>query len=227
MVQALKTSQPDISVRLGDIRDLSAFEDDSFDFVLGSNNVISAVGHADRLEALAEVHRVLRPGGTFIFSSHNRGYAEVGEGPRLELHRNPVTAIKDLLTYVRRQINHARVGPHRESHDEYALLDDTGHDFALLHYYVDRPHAERQLTDSGFLVRDVFNPMGQALPADALGVDAPFLLYVAEKVGLPALRASTVTKPTNHSKEAPHEPPLTRQPSKRPNKPSPAPSAER
>ncbi|MGD8281584.1 MAG: class I SAM-dependent methyltransferase [Gemmatimonadota bacterium] len=181
MVEALERNQPGISVRLGDIRDLSHFSEDSFDFVLGSNNVISAVGHRDRLKVLAEVHRVLRPGGKFAFTSHNQKYRHAGAAPRLELHRNPVTALRDLLTYVRRWINHARVGRYRETNEDYALFDDLGHDFGLLHYYVDRPHAERQLVDAGFLVRDVFSPQGRRLAPDTFGEAAPFLMYVAEK----------------------------------------------
>jgi SAM-dependent methyltransferase len=181
MVEALQKSQPGVSVHLGDIRDLSPFGDSSFDFVLASNNVISAVGHPGRLRVLAEVNRVLRPSGKFVFTSHNRGYAHAGAGPRLRLHRNPVTALKDLWTYVRCWINYARVSRYREANEDYALFNDMGHDFGLLHYYVDRKHAEEQLEDAGFLLRDVFNPIGRRLPPDGAGEGAPFLLYVAEK----------------------------------------------
>jgi len=71
MVDAAKDRYPDREFRQVDARDLSAFADESFDFVLFSYNGLDCVGHADRLQVLAEVHRVVRPGGVFMFSSHN------------------------------------------------------------------------------------------------------------------------------------------------------------
>jgi len=65
MVESVRARFAELSVRLGDMRDLSAFGDASFDFVFGSNNVIDAVSHEDRLRTLAEMRRVLRAEGSF------------------------------------------------------------------------------------------------------------------------------------------------------------------
>ncbi len=48
-----------------------SFADQSFDGVLFSFNGIDHVpGYADKVEVLCEIARVLRPGGSFIFSVH-------------------------------------------------------------------------------------------------------------------------------------------------------------
>jgi len=54
-----------------DARDMEELSDNSFDFVLFSFNGIDSFSHEDRISALEEIHRVLRPGGHFCFSSHN------------------------------------------------------------------------------------------------------------------------------------------------------------
>ncbi|MCJ7471791.1 MAG: class I SAM-dependent methyltransferase [Actinobacteria bacterium] len=54
-----------------DARDMEELSDNSFDFVLFSFNGIDSFSHEDRISALKEIHRVLRPGGYFCFSSHN------------------------------------------------------------------------------------------------------------------------------------------------------------
>ena len=57
---------------VGDARSIP-FPDDAFDFVLFSHNGIDYVDPDDRLRVLAEVIRVVSPGGFFAFSTHNLG----------------------------------------------------------------------------------------------------------------------------------------------------------
>src|SRR5262249_49627065 len=57
-----------------DARNLDGFVDGDFDFVLFSFNGIDYMSQNDRLMALTEIRRVLKPGGLFMFSSHNRDY---------------------------------------------------------------------------------------------------------------------------------------------------------
>jgi SAM-dependent methyltransferase len=55
-----------------DATQLTKFEDASFDVVVFSFNGIDAIPAKDaRLRCFLEVYRVLKPGGRFIFSSHN------------------------------------------------------------------------------------------------------------------------------------------------------------
>ncbi len=72
MVDACRRNHPGIDVSLADARDLSRFGDGRFGFVLFSFSGIDAVGHADRRVVLGELHRVLRPGGWLVFSTHNQ-----------------------------------------------------------------------------------------------------------------------------------------------------------
>lgn len=72
MVAAARGRHPEADLRVGDARDLSAFADARFGFVMFSFNGIDAVGHTDRAVVLREIARVLRPGGRVLLSTNNR-----------------------------------------------------------------------------------------------------------------------------------------------------------
>jgi ubiquinone/menaquinone biosynthesis C-methylase UbiE len=60
-----------LQFRLADISSMPFFSNASFDFVLFSYNGIDYLSRDSRRKALAEIHRVLREGAYFAFSSHN------------------------------------------------------------------------------------------------------------------------------------------------------------
>jgi ubiquinone/menaquinone biosynthesis C-methylase UbiE len=72
MIEVCRAKFPDLQFVVADASDLSSFLDGSFDAVVFSFN---GLGHLSpdekRLQCLRECRRVLKPGGIFIFSSHN------------------------------------------------------------------------------------------------------------------------------------------------------------
>jgi len=54
-----------------DARDMKEISNNCYDFVFFSYNGIDSFSHKDRMAALDEIYRVLRPDGYFCFSSHN------------------------------------------------------------------------------------------------------------------------------------------------------------
>jgi SAM-dependent methyltransferase len=182
MVDVVHDSWPDVEVRLADMRDLSDWSNGAFDFVLATKNLLDTVSHEDRLTTLREVRRALSPGGLFVFSSHNRRYELAGRGPRLNYSRNPVTQLALLARYVVQIKNHWSVDRQRRVEQDYALLDDSGHDYACLHYYVDRPTQRRQLEDARFELVDVFDSSGKRLSEGGDEKSSSSLMYVARAI---------------------------------------------
>jgi SAM-dependent methyltransferase len=181
MVRHCRAAMPDIEVRQADMRDLTEFPESSFDFVLGSNHVVDALSHLDRLEALGEARRLLRPDGIFMFSSHNRAVPASPGGPRLARSRNPFTQALHVAVWLRQWINHAEIKRLRRSEDEYALFNDMSHDYALLHYYIDRDTQRKQLERVGLRLVDVFGASGAVVRDGEADRQSASLLYVSAR----------------------------------------------
>lgn len=170
---------PASRIELGDARDLTRFESASFDFVLFSAAAISAVDHEGRLRIVREVKRILRPGGLFAFSAHNREYHDAHEGPRLQVHRNPVTFLMNIVRWSRDSWNHARRRGHEREFPEYALINDMAEGFRLLHYYIEPSHQRRQLAEVGFEVVAEYDDALNVVQPGARVTGSPWIWYVA------------------------------------------------
>jgi SAM-dependent methyltransferase len=179
MIDRLRQRLPGIDARLADMRDLSWATPQSFDFVFASCNLIDAVSHEDRLVVLREVRRVLRPEGIFAFSSHNRRFRAALSGPRLVWARNPGTQALHVLRFARSVVNHVRVRRFRRIEPGYALLNDPGHDYAALHYYIDRDRQRQQLEDAGYRLLSIFDSNGRLVASEDDDRQETSLLYVA------------------------------------------------
>jgi SAM-dependent methyltransferase len=182
MVQYMKTSMPEISTRQADFRDLSDFEDASFDFVLAANNVVDTLSHEERLQALSEAHRILRPGGVLAISSHNVQYTRAFSGPQLVWCADPVRLAYRCAEYLLCWWNYLRVSRLRKTTPEYALINDNGHHFALLHYYVSRRTMQSQLENLRFRLEEVFDTLGRLAPEHEGDSENFSLLYAARRL---------------------------------------------
>jgi len=181
MVAYARARFPEARIELGDARDLSRFGGSSFDAVLFSYMGIDAVDHEGRLRVLSEVARVLRPGGVFLFSTHNRDYAGAHDGPRLVLSRNPVTQLANVGRWLRRVWHHQRMRIHERSNEEFALVNDVAEGFTLLHYYIDAGRQRTQLEAAGLSVLEVLDDDGRALPQGVPPEEAAWLWFVARR----------------------------------------------
>lgn len=72
MISACRKKFPRLEFDVGDAVDLSRFTSSSFDAVIMAFNGIDyVIPDESRFRALGEIHRVLKPEGLLIFSSHN------------------------------------------------------------------------------------------------------------------------------------------------------------
>jgi SAM-dependent methyltransferase len=165
MVAACRQRFPGVDVRQGDARDLADFKDASLDLVVFSFNGIDYVHPDERPRVLAAVFRVLRPGGYFYFSSHNRRALDgdgTGDGagiggfklPSIDLTLRPLRMAVRLGraagTTVRRWRNHQRLAGSQIVRDDIAFVNDGAHDGALLTCYVDPAAQVAALGAAGF-----------------------------------------------------------------------------
>jgi ubiquinone/menaquinone biosynthesis C-methylase UbiE len=188
MVEACRARHPWARILHMDARDLSAFEDNRFALVVFSFNGIDAVDFADRHKVLREVHRVLRPNGLFIVSSHNRRGPGHGEQPRLNLQFswNPLRlgwrALRAARSWIQSVPNHRRFRGLNESHPDWAIMNAAAHDFGIVIMYTTLAEQKRQLQAAGFSTEIVFDSAEGRPVADGVDDRAVWWFhYVARK----------------------------------------------
>ena len=149
-----------------------------------SFNGIDYMGHADRLLTLAEIRRVLAPGGLFVFASHNRDWERFGKlpwQPPFRVGRAWLSACLHALRALPRRRRLERLGERTADH---AIVNDDAHDYALLTYYIDAQSQRAQLTASGFTVLGTYALDGRPVLATADEPDdtasSCWLTYVAQ-----------------------------------------------
>jgi len=137
-----------VSFQLADMRDLSMFEDSSFDFILISYNAISTLDHADRQTTYRELQRVGRPGSYLFFSAHNLQWVPriLLSLPRQISWIHPKRTYWNLQKWIKAYKHNDWQVLRRIDELPYAIINDGAHDFRLLHYYIRPSEQIRQLS---------------------------------------------------------------------------------
>jgi SAM-dependent methyltransferase len=183
MAEQARRACPMATIEVRDLRDLSAYADGSFDAIVAGFNVIDIVDHGDRLAVLTDVRRILAPDGLLLFSSHNRAYISSVHGPVRQIvadlaGRRFRRVGRGVVRLPRRVSNHRRLRRYERSEPNYAIVNDTAHDYSIVQYYITRDEQERQLAALGFVLLECRDLAGNEVPAGAAAGHTPELHYV-------------------------------------------------
>lgn len=141
---------PGADIRYMDARNLEAFENNSFDLVNFSFNGMDYTDLDGRKKILAEIYRVLKPGGIFFFSTHNKSHHTFNKpawsNPANSFFVNLKTFIK-LLPHLPTHYKHKK---NEHIQTDYAIINDSAHNYRLLTFYTTPAFLRGQLTGYGF-----------------------------------------------------------------------------
>jgi ubiquinone/menaquinone biosynthesis C-methylase UbiE len=151
MIAVCQKRFPEATFQVCDVRDMSRFEDNSFDFILFSFNGIDYISHADRLKAFTEIQRVGKPGGYFCFSSHNLNGFEQQFDFRRQFSLNPLKTYVNLVMAAFLHLFNLPLTLKELRRSSYFILKDESHNFRLNTYYI-RP--QEQLNQLSMHFRD-------------------------------------------------------------------------
>lgn len=181
--QAAFADLPDCRFLCMDAAQLDGFADGQFAFVSFSFNGIDSVDHPTRLAVLGEVYRVLKPGGLFLFSAHNRMWGGRIRRPPLSFTLRPRGIMRQAAMvwfWLRNRKRAVQTA-------DYEIVPDIGHYFHSLFYYIDAGAQVRQLRKVGFTPITLFDSTGAEVPPrhGSYGplADHPMLFYAARKPG--------------------------------------------
>jgi len=142
LVEKARSLFPDVEFRVGDVRDTD-FESASFDYAVFSYYGLDyLLPKAERVAALRELYRVLKPSGIVAFSSHNNW------SPLVPLSVGDLRrAVGDVGDFYKKPKNHARLFS-RYKFETVPLGE--------LEVYLSNPlHQWLQLRKCGFTLLDV------------------------------------------------------------------------
>jgi len=149
MIDACKkrfSRQENVTFAVADARDLNAFGDHSFDFVLFSFNGLDYIDHSDRNKAFGEIKRILKRGGIFVFSTHNIG--SLGQLYAVKYTINPIKLGWRLFRFCILILLNG-LSSHKKD-QEWTIINDGAHRFKLKTHYIKMTYQIRQLSELGF-----------------------------------------------------------------------------
>jgi SAM-dependent methyltransferase len=188
MVAVARKRFPGFDFREMDARCMD-FSDGAFALAAFSYNGIDAVDLQGRRAIMREVHRVLRPGGYFVFSALNRNGREwLPHWPNWGVFRGaglwPLRLLRATAKLLLSGVNRLRWSGRRHDSGETAIGSLAAHDFSLVTMFTSPLATQCQLQEAGFTVEAMFDPDGGKIPAeDRRDNHSPWYHVVARKDG--------------------------------------------
>jgi len=172
--------EPHVSFQVADIQSVPHIADGSIDLCLFSFNGLDCNPYEERIKGLKEISRILKPGGYFLFCTHNLQAIDVIF--QFESTKNPV---KVAYTIAKILLLHLLLGSvNKLKKRDHIYIRDAAHLFRVKHMYVTPAEQIRQLRENGFTdIRLFAYPEPDELTGrdPASITDSAFIFFLARK----------------------------------------------
>jgi SAM-dependent methyltransferase len=186
VVELARSRHPGVDIEQADARDLKAFADNSFSGALFSFNGIDGLANEDRRAVHRAVMRVLRPGGVFVYSTHNLAHCCAGRPPWdrswWDLENGPRAMLAYAARLPRRSSSYRRLRGMTVRGDGWALLVGSAYDFSVLWHHVDPGEAVQELVRAGYQGEvEMFDTAGERVLPGQDTDGSPWLYMLGRK----------------------------------------------
>ncbi len=183
MIKVAQANFPEAKMEVRDARKLTCYPDGQFDVAFFSFNGLDCILHDGRIQVMSEVQRVLKPGGLFAFSSHNRACAvsKPYELNNLSVSKNPFRMAGYLLAYFKGILSWWKARRLVHQCEEYELRLDSSNEFTAPIYYIGLSAQVQQLKEMGFAVLSVYDSTGHKVLNGKGSPEYPWLFYACRK----------------------------------------------
>jgi ubiquinone/menaquinone biosynthesis C-methylase UbiE len=166
-----------------DASDLSAFEDNYFDFILFSYNGIDHLKIEERDSFFKEVRRVTKNNGILAYSSHNLNMIHKYYRDNVLLNFNP-HILRMLKIFLKNIIRSYKIrtlnGDYRSlQKKDWTIFIDGAHNFNLTMYYSKPDWENKSLEKLGFKNIQIYDLLGKSLSKiELISNQDPWLYYL-------------------------------------------------
>jgi SAM-dependent methyltransferase len=183
MIRTASKRFPQSQLDVRDARDLSAYHDAEFDTVVFSFNGMDCLSFDGRLAAMEEIARVLKPGGAFIFSSHNRDQNTPGpfSARNLNFSKHPLRMLANLRRYLCGIHNYLSTRSLAYAAQDHEMRHDSSNVFAAPICYITKQEQCDILASLGFELVSIFDRTGKASFVSEMDRMSSWILYVCRK----------------------------------------------
>jgi len=150
MIEVCKKNFPGLAgknaIRFGNVCSMDELETGNFDFALFSYNGIDYISHEERVSAFQEILRVIKPGGHFVFSTHNLMY--INKLYSIRIKKSLRYSLYQCYHYFRLIFSNGLPGRHQGK--TFTILNDGASHFSLKTHYIRPSFQVAQLNALGF-----------------------------------------------------------------------------
>ncbi|MCR4289675.1 MAG: hypothetical protein NUV86_05380, partial [Candidatus Scalindua sp.] len=94
----------------------------------------------------------------------------------------PCKQAGNIIKYFMSIRNRLKNRNHQVFSEQYAIINDVAHNYAMLTYYIDKVNQVKQLEDMGFETVEMYDTLGNMLNPESDDKDSAWIYYVVRKI---------------------------------------------